>query len=169
MPNKKPDWLAELSRKQQHRKSEKFIDQSKRPVVAESTKPARHSMAPFGIHSLTRQGGIGSVKGDIPTSSSSDNLVDEGNITQRPNNLFNKFEQTESTSVNSNVSTSIRPIVPPVAEKPQLPQDKPHIPSKPLSTNFNKTDNGVGNDAIGKQSFSYINVFYIFNLISANY
>ena len=134
MPNKKPDWLAELSRKQQHRKNEKFIDQSKRPVVAD--------------------------------------LADEGNITQRPNNLFNKFEQTESTSVNSNVSTSIRPIVPPVAEKPQLPQDKPHIPSKPLSTNFNKTDTGVGNDAIGKQSFSYTNVFcnsnFGFNLISEN-
>ena len=149
MPNKKPEWLAELSRKQQHRKSEKFLDQSKRPVVAESTKPARHSMAPFGIHSLTRQGRIGSGRGDIPTSSSSDNLVDDGNVTQRPSNLFNKFEQTESTSVNSMVSTSTRPIIPPVSEKPQLPQDKPHIPSKPLSTNFNKTDNGVMNDAIG--------------------
>ena len=149
MPNKKPEWLAELSRKQQHRKSEKFLDQSKRPVVAESTKPARQSIATFGIHSLTRQGGIGSGRGAIPTSSSSDNLVDDGNVTQRPSNLFNKFEQTESTSVNSMVSTSTRPIIPPVSEKPQLPQDKPHIPSKPLSTNFNKTDNGVVNDAIG--------------------
>ena len=155
MPNKKPDWLAELSRKQQHRKSEKFIDQSKRPVVAESTKPARHSMAPFGIHSLTRQGGIGNGRGDIPTSSSSDNLAEDGIVTQRPNNLFNKFEQAESTSVNSMVSTSTRPIIPPVSEKPQLPQDKPHIPSKPLSTNFNKSDNGIGNDAIGMQSLYY--------------
>ena len=91
----------------------------------------------------------GSGRGDIPTSSSSDNLADEGSVPQRPNNLFNKFEQVESTSVNSMVSTSTRPIIPPVSEKPQLPQDKPHIPSKPLSTNFNKSDNGIGNDAIG--------------------
>ena len=109
--------------------------------MVDASKPARHSMAPFGIHSLTRQGGIGS-RGEILPS---DNLEDLKDSSRTP---FNKFEKAESTSVNAMVNSTIKPVIPPAADKPNVPQDKPHIPSKPVSTNFNK-DVGAGNDAIG--------------------
>ena len=145
--SKKPEWLAELSRKQQHRKSEKFLDQSKRPVV-DANKPARHSMAPFGIHSLNRQGGIGAHAAETTPSLSSDNVEDVNSNSGRA--PFTKFDNTESTSVNAMVNSSTKPVIPPVSEKPYIPQDKPHIPSKPLSTNFNNKDSGTtGHDAIG--------------------
>ena len=117
--------------------------------MVDANKPARHSMAPFGIHSLTRQGGIGQSRAaeTIP-SLSSDNVEDVNMNSGRA--LFDKFDTTESTSVNAMVNSSTKPVIPPVSEKPYIPQDKPHIPSKPLSTNFNNKESGaIGHDAIG--------------------
>ena len=116
--------------------------------MVDANKPARHSMAPFGIHSLTRQGGIGTRAAETTPSLSSDNLEDANlNSGRAP---FDKFDTTESTSVNAMVNSSTKPVIPPVSEKPYIPQDKPHIPSKPLSTNFNNKDSGTtGHDAIG--------------------
>ena len=145
--SKKPEWLAELSRKQQHRKSEKFIDHSKRPVVDNtSLKPTRHSMAPFGIHSLNRQGGIGNR--DLPTSSSSDNLEDLTSSSSSVRPPINRLENIESTSVNGMINSRTKPILQPAPEKPHVPLDKPHIPSKPISAAFNK-DSGATNENIG--------------------
>ena len=164
--SKKPDWLAELSRKQQHRKSEKFIDQSKRPVLDVSNlKTSRHSLAvtscssssskpdigsragitplPFGIHSLNRGSGVGNR--DIPPPSSSENLE---NLTSTARSSLNKFDHTESTSVNAMVNSTTKPVILPISEKPQISLDKPHIPSKPLSATFNK-DGVAGNDTLG--------------------
>ena len=63
---------------------------------------------------------------------------------------FDKFEAPESTSVNAMVNSSTKPVIPPVSEKPYIPHDKPHLPSKPLSTNFSMKDSGTAvNDAIG--------------------
>ena len=145
--SKKPEWLAELSRKQQHRKSEKFLDHSKRPVVDNtSLKPTRHSMAPFGIHSLNRQGGIGNR--DLPTSSSSDNLEDLTTSSSAVRPPINRVENIESTSVNGMINSRTKPIIQPAPEKPHVPLDKPHIPSKPISAAFNK-DSGATNENIG--------------------
>ena len=115
-------------------------------IDTSNLKPARHSMAPFGIHSLTRQGGI-TNRGDLPASSSSDNLEDLNSTGGRL--PFDKFEHTESTSVNAMVNSAIKPIVPPVSIKPQIALEKPHLPSKPLSSAFNKENVSTGNDAIG--------------------
>jgi hypothetical protein len=108
-------------------------------------------MAPFGIHSLTRQGGIakgGSTETTTQSSFSSE-TTEDFNFTPGCT-PFDKFEVSESTSVNAMVNSSIRPVIPPVSEKPYIPQDKPHIPSKPLSTNFSIKDSGTAvNDAIG--------------------
>ena len=145
--SKKPEWLAELSRKQQQRKSEKFLDHSKRPVVDNtSLKPTRHSMAPFGIHSLNRQGGIGNR--DLPTSSSSDNLEDLTTSSSAVRPPINRVENIESTSVNGMINSRTKPIIQPAPEKPHVPLDKPHIPSKPISAAFNK-DSGATNENIG--------------------
>ena len=103
-------------------------------------------MAPFGIHSLNRQGGIGNR--DLPTSSSSDNLEDltsSGSAVRPP---INRVENIESTSVNGMINSRTKPIIQPAPEKPHVPLDKPHIPSKPISAAFNK-DSGATNENIG--------------------
>ena len=107
-------------------------------------------MAPFGIHSLTRQGGIANrgTETTTPPSLSSENVEDFNSTHGRT--PFDKFDASESTSVNAMVNSSTKPVIPPVSEKPYIPHDKPHIPSKPLSTNFSMKDSGTAvNDAIG--------------------
>ena len=160
--------MAELSRKQQHRKSEKFLDQSKRPVFDGShlKTTSRHSLAvtsnssssqksdigtrsgvaapiPFGIHSLTRGSGVSNRDiPAIPSPEKSDNSASAGRT------FLNKLETTESISVNAMVNSTTKPVIQSVSEKPNIPFDKPHIPSKPISATFTK-DMGVGNDATG--------------------
>ena len=61
---------------------------------------------------------------------------------------FSRFEPAESSSVNAMINAATKPVIPPASEKPHIPVDKPHIPTKPSTTTFSK-DGGLGSEAIG--------------------